>query len=148
MSPAGLFAIDKAVPDLPASAEQTGGPTFDSRERTTELVIGERNLRSFIPAINELRLRCGQQEDLVTDPRYFIAAHAQNRRVAAVLIRHRQQLEACALFYEHYKFGIGLGIMRGGSSIGENLVAGPEAFRLQYLQLATQALQIVFNSSE
>ena len=50
------------------------------------------------------------------------------------------QLEACALFYEHYKFGIGLGIMRGGSSIGENLVAGPETFRLQYLQLAAQAL--------
>jgi hypothetical protein len=140
VSPAGLFAIDKAVPGLPASAEQTGAPTFDSRERTTELVIGERNLRSFIPAIIELRLRCGQQEDLITDPRYFIAAHAQNRRVTAVLIRHHQQLEACALFYEHYKFGIGLGIMRGGSSIGENLVAGPEAFRVQYLQLAAQAL--------
>ncbi len=95
---------------------------------------------AFIPAISELRLRCGQQEDLITDPRYFIAAHAQNRRVAAVLIRHHQQLEACALFYEHYKFGIGLGIMRGGGSIGENLVAGPETFRLQYLQLAAQAL--------
>jgi hypothetical protein len=140
VSPAGLFAIDKAVPNFPAPAEQTGGSTFDSRERTTEVVIGERNLRSFIPAVNELRLRCGQQEDLITDPRYFIAAHTQNRRVSAVLIRHHQQLEACALFYEHYKFGIGLGIMRGGSSIGENLVAGPEAFRLQYLQLATQAL--------
>jgi hypothetical protein len=140
VSPAGLFGIDKAMPDLPASAEQTAGPAFDSRERTTEVVIGERNLRSLIPAVNELRLRCGQREDLITDPRYFIAAHTQNRRVAAVLIRHHQQLEACALFYEHYKFGIGLGIMRGGSSIGENLVAGPEAFRLQYLQLAAQAL--------
>ena len=140
MSPAGLFSIENAAPDLPALQERTARPIFDGRTRTTELVFGERNLRTFIPAIHELRLRCGQQDELTTDPQYFIAAHTQNRRVAAVLIRHNQELEACALFYEHYKFGIGLGIMRGGGYIGENVVAGPEAFRLQYIQLATQAL--------
>ena len=73
-------------------------------------------------------------------PQYFIAANTLNRRVAAVLIRHNQELEACVLFYEHYKFGIGLGIMRGGGWIGENCVAGPEAFRLQYIQFAAEAL--------
>ena len=140
MSPAGLFGVDNVVPVLPTLEGQTAGPTFDGRERTTELIIGERKLRAFIPAIRELRLRCGQADDLTTDPQYFIAANTQNRRVAAVLIRQNQELEACALFYEHYKFGIGLGIMRGGGYIGENLVAGPEAFRLQYIHLAAQAL--------
>jgi hypothetical protein len=103
-------------------------------------MIGQRNLRALIPAILDLRLSCGQQDDFTTDPRYFIAAHTQNRRVAAALIRHRQKLEACALFYEHSKCGIGLGIMRGGGYIGENFVIGPEAFRLHYAQLAAQTL--------
>jgi hypothetical protein len=140
VSPAGLFGIDNTVRDLSALERPTGRPVFDSRERTTELVIGERNLRAFIPAILELRLRGGQQDDLTTDPRYFIAANTLNRRVAAVLIRRNHELEACALFYEHYKFGIGLGIMRGGDYMGESLLAGPEELRLHYVGLATQAL--------
>jgi hypothetical protein len=140
VSPAGLFGIDNAAPDLSALKGPTGSRIFDSRERTTELVIGERNLRTFFPGIRELRLRCGQEDDLTTDPRYFIAANTLNRRSAAVLIRHNQELEACVLFYEHYKFGIGLGIMRGGGLIGENCVAGPQAFRLQYIRFASQAL--------
>jgi hypothetical protein len=140
VSPAGLFGIESAAPNLTVLEGRTARPTFDSRTRTTELVIGERNLRAFFPAIRELRLRCGQEDDLTTDPRYFIAANTMNRRVVAVLIRHNQELEACALFFEHCKFGIGLGIMRGGGYIGENLVAGPEAFRLHYIQLAAQAL--------
>ncbi len=123
-----------------SSRDEQLAPSSIAATRTTELVIGERNLRAFIPEIRELRLRCGQQDELTTDPQYFIAANTQNRRVAAVLIRHNRELEACVLFYEHYKFGIGLGIMRGGGYIGENVVAGPESFRLQYLQLAAQAL--------
>jgi hypothetical protein len=138
--PAELFGTEKAAPDLVAVEERKPCPVFDPRVITTELVIGERNLRNFFPAIRELRLRCGQQDDLITEPRYFIAANTQNRRLAAVLIRHHQQLEACALFYEPYKFGIGLGIVRGGGYTGENLVVGPVEFRLQYLRLAVQAL--------
>ena len=61
MSLAGLFSIDNSAPDLSALGEQTVGPIFDSSTRTTELVIGKRNLWAFIPAIRELRLRCGQK---------------------------------------------------------------------------------------
>jgi hypothetical protein len=143
VSPAGLFGIDNAAPDLTALGERTGRPVpvFDSRTRTTQLVIGERNLRTFIPAILELRLRCGQQDDLTTDPQYFIAANTQkNRRVAAVLIRQNQELEACVFFFEHCRLGMGLGLLRGGGNIGEGLVAGPEAFQVQYVRLAAEAL--------
>jgi hypothetical protein len=139
VSPAGLVGIENATPDRRALEERAATPIFDGRTRTTELLFGERNLRALFPAIRELRLRCGQQDELTTDPQYFIAANTMNRRVAAVLIRHNQELEACVFFFEHSKFGIGLGIMRGGGLIGENCVAGPEAFRLQYLQFAVEA---------
>jgi hypothetical protein len=141
VSPAGLFRIESATPDLTALEERTPRHVFDGRTRTTELVIGERNLRAFIPAILELRLRSGQEDDLTMDPQYFIAANAQkNRRVAAVLIRQNQELEACVFFFEHCRLGMGLGLLRGGGSIGEGLVAGPEALRLHYVDLATQTL--------
>jgi hypothetical protein len=141
VSPAGLFGIDKLVSHLPADAEQTVVPTFCSHERTTELIIGERNLRALIPAIRELRLRCGQQDDFTTDLQYFIAANTQkNRKVAAVLIRRNGDLEACVLFIEHCRFGLSLGLWRGGDTAGDGLVAGPQAFRVHYVHLAAQAL--------
>jgi hypothetical protein len=91
--------------------------------------------------IRRLRKRCGQEDDLTTDPEYFIAANTlANRRCAAVLIRRDQELEACVFFYEHTRFGIGLGLFRGGDYIGESLVAGPDAFRAHYVSLASEAL--------
>jgi len=137
---AELFRTENAVPDHTAIAGRTTLSIVEGPRRTTELIVGERNLRAFSPPILDLRLRCGQQDDLTTDPQYFIAANTLNRRVAAVLIRRENELEACVFFFEHCKFGIGLGVMRGGGLIGENCVVGPEAFRLQYMQLAADAL--------
>jgi hypothetical protein len=115
--------------------------TFDECARTTHLLVGNRELRSRLAEIRDLRRRCGQEDDFTTDPEYFIAANTlRNRKCAAVLIRRDHELEACVLFYEHCRFGIGLGLFRGGDYIGESLVAGPEAFRVHYVHLATQAL--------
>jgi hypothetical protein len=109
--------------------------------RTTHLLMGERNLRAHMGEILELRRRCGQTDDLTTDPEYFIAANTLgNRKCSAVLIRRDRKLEGCVLFYEHTRYGIGLGLFRGGDYIGESLVAGPETLRVQYVYLATQAL--------
>ncbi len=110
-------------------------------DRTTHLIIGEQKMRTFTPEIQELRQRCGQQDDLLTDPLYFIVANTlKDVRPAAVLIRRNHELVACVLFYEHCRLGLGLGLMRGGNHMGEGLVIAPEVFRLQYIQLATQAL--------
>ena len=115
--------------------------TFSDCARSTQLVIGNRELRSFLAEILELRRRCGQEDDLTTEPQYFMAANTlANRRCAAVLIRREQELEACVLFFEHTRLGIGLGLFRGGDYIGESLVAGPAAHRVHYVHLATQAL--------
>jgi hypothetical protein len=104
-------------------------------------VIGNRELHSCLAEILELRRRCGQEDDLTTEPQYFMAANTlANRRCGAVLIRRERELEAYVLFFEHTRLGIGLGLFRGGDYIGESLVAGPPAHRVHYVHLATQAL--------
>jgi hypothetical protein len=76
------------VADRLARHGRSAGPLLDGSQRTTDLIIGEQKLRVFLQEIRDLRLRCGQQDDLTTDPEYFIAANALRfRRVAAVLIR-------------------------------------------------------------
>jgi hypothetical protein len=114
---------------------------FSDGARATQLVIGDRELHSCLADILALRRRCGQEEDLTTEPQYFIAANTlANRRCAAVLIRGERELEACVLFFEHTRLGVGLGLFRGGDYIGESLVAGPPAHHVRYVHLATQAL--------
>jgi hypothetical protein len=136
-----LFGVDTGVTDLSAFDGRRASLMLDGCKRTAELVIGERRLRRLQPAIRELRLRCGQQDDFTTDLQYFIAANAQKkRRVAAVLFRQDLEIEACVLFFEYCKFGIGHGIFNGGDAVGGGLVAGPEAFRVEYVHLAAQLL--------
>lgn len=125
--------------DLSASSFLEG--CFMEGPRAAHVVVGNRELLACLEEVRQLRLRCGQQDDLTTDPEYFIAANTvPNRRCAAVLIRQNRELEACVLFYEHTRFGVGLGLFRGGDSIGESLIAGPQALRVQYVHLAIQAL--------
>ena len=127
---------DLLVPDGPGTTS-----VFDPTQATTELIFGKRNLLSRLPQLRQLRLHCGQQDDPTTDPEYFIAANTlKNRRVAAVLIRHNRNLEACVLFFEHSVCGIGLGLMRGGDATGGSFVIGPVASRVRHVHLAAQAL--------
>jgi hypothetical protein len=115
--------------------------TLDGGRRTAKLIIGERQLHNFFPEIDELRLRCKQQDDRTTDPRYFVAANRlKGRRIAVVLIRRNLELEACALFIEYRRFGVGLGLLRGGDAMGDGIIVAPGAFRMEYVHLAVQAL--------
>ena len=119
---------------------RTSFPFLDG-PRETELLIGNRAVQSNLAQILELRRRCGQEDDLTTEPEYFLAVNTlPNRRCAAVLIRRDRELEACVLFYEHTRLGIGIGLFRGGDYIGESLVVGRETLRATYVHLATQAL--------
>ena len=87
------------------------------------MLVGERALHAHLGEILELRRRCEQSDDLTTDPEYFVAANAMGtRRCSAVVIRgNSNKLEACVLFYEHTRNGVGLGLFRGGDYIGESL---------------------------
>jgi hypothetical protein len=109
--------------------------------RATELLIGNRAIHSHLAEILELRRRCEQEDDQTTEPEYFFAAHTlPNRRCAAVLIRKDQELKAGVFFYEHTRYGMGLGLFRGGDYVGESLVVAPKALHVHYVHLATQAL--------
>ena len=141
MSSSELVATSRQLYVTTIREDSRVGPAFIAGPRATQLVIGHRELRSHLGEILELRRRCDQQDDFTTEPEYFIATNTfPNRRCGAVLIRHDRKLEACVLFYEHTRFGIGLGLFRGGDYIGESLVVGDPALRVQYVHLATQAL--------
>ncbi len=126
--------------DAPRNASRAVS-TFSGCARATQLVIGNRELHACLAEILELRRRCGQEDDLTTEPQYFMAANTlANRRCAAVLIRRERELEACVLFFEHTRLGVGLGLFRGGDYIGESLVAGPSANRVHYVHLASPGI--------
>jgi hypothetical protein len=141
VSSSGL--IDNS-PQLNNSAvwdEPRSGSVFLDGPRATEVLIGKRAIHSHLAEILELRRRCGQEDDLTTQPEYFFAAQTlPNRRCTAVLIREDQELKACVLFYEHTRYGIGLGLVRGGDYAGESLVVAPKALHVPYVHLAIQAL--------
>jgi hypothetical protein len=141
LSSVGLLGIDNSVADRLARHGRSAGPLLDSGARTTDLIIGEQKLRVFLQEIRDLRLRCGPQDDLTTDPEYFIAANTLRfRRIATVLIRRDRKLEACVFFMEHRVCGVGFGLLDGGDAAGENLVVAPDPFRVEYVHLAAQAL--------
>ncbi len=141
VSSSGLIDHSQRSDRVTAGKDSSAGPVFGDCTRAMHLVVGNRELTSCLAEIRRLRESCGQEDDLTTDPEYFIAANAlANRRCAAVLVHRDGELEACVLFYEHTRLGIGLGLFRGGDYIGEGLVAGREALRLRYVHLATQLL--------
>jgi hypothetical protein len=121
--------------------ETTPGSVFLDGPRATHVLIGNRAIHAHLAEILELRRRCHQEDDLTTEPEYFFAAQTlPNRRCAAVLIRQDQELKACVFFYEHTRYGIGLGLFRGGDYVGESLIVAPEILHAHYVHLATQAL--------
>jgi hypothetical protein len=142
VSVTGLMDTSRQV-QMPAVLTETRvlAPEHIEGPRSRQLLVGNRQILSCLAEIRQLRRRCGQEDDLTTEPEYFIAANTlANRRCAAVLIRQDHELEACVFFYEHCRFGIGLGLFRGGDYIGESLVAGPKEHSLHYVQMATQTL--------
>jgi hypothetical protein len=141
VSTSGLIDNSQQLNSSATWNEPKPDSAFLDGPRSTHVVVGNRAIHSHLAEILELRRRCEQQDDLTTEPEYFFAAHTlPNRRCAAVLIRKDQELKACVLFYEHTRYGIGLGLFRGGDYVGESLVVAPEALRVQYVHLATQAL--------
>jgi hypothetical protein len=116
-------------------------PVVVERPRVPKLVVGNRQILAHLADIQQLRRRCGQENDRTTEPEYFLASNTlANRKCAAVLIHQNRTLEACVFFYEHCRFGIGLGLFRGGDYIGESLVIGQSDLHLQHIHLATQTL--------
>jgi hypothetical protein len=141
VSSSGLIDNSQQLNNSAAWNESKPDSVFLDGPRAAHVLIGNRAIHSHLAEILELRRRCDQEDDLTTQPEYFFAAQTlPNRRCAAVLIRKDQELKACVLFYEHTRYGIGLGLFRGGDYVGESLVVAPEALHVPYVHLAAQAL--------
>jgi hypothetical protein len=107
---------------------------------TTELIFGKRKLKQHVAEIRELRSRCGQQDDLTTEPLYFIATTTKRRTVGAVLFYSGSKLEGCVLFREFHRFGLTLGLARLGDLVGDELAIGSPSLHLQLVDRAARAL--------
>lgn len=141
MSSGGLITSTKPLSGSALQASLHRGAGFADCARDARVLIGAKELQACLTEIRQLRRLCGQDDDLTTEPEYFIAANTlKNRRCAAVLIRRDEELEACVLFYEHTCAGVGVGLFRGGDYIGESLVVAPESRRLYFVHLAARAL--------
>jgi hypothetical protein len=141
VSTSGLISANKPLDRDALQGEMPPGIGFESYLRKSQVLIGNKELQAHLTDIQQLRRQCGLEDDLTTDPQYFIAANTlKNRRCAAVLIRCNKELEACVLFYEHTVKGVGIGLFRGGDYIGESLVVAPEPHRLFFVHLATLEL--------
>ncbi len=141
MSSSGLIDNSQQLNTSAVWSEPRPEPVFLDGPLATRVLIGNRAIHSHLAEILELRRRCHQEDDLTTEPEYFFAAQAlPNRRCAAVLIRQDQELKACVFFFEHTRYGIGLGLFRGGDYVGESLIVAPEIHHAHYVHLATQAL--------
>ncbi len=141
MSTSGLVTTSKPVSGGTLQGPPHTGTGFGDYARQARVVIGNKHLQACLTEIRQLRRLCGQEDDLTTEPEYFIATNTlKNRRCAAVLIRRDQELEACVLFYEHTGKGLGVGLFRGGDYIGESLVVAPESRRLFFVKIAAEAL--------
>jgi hypothetical protein len=141
VSTSGLVTTSKPVSGGTLQESPHPGSGFGEYAREARVVIGNKRLQACLTEIRQLRRLCGQEDDLTTEPEYFIATNTlKNRRCAAVLIRRDQELEACVLFYEHTGKGLGVGLFRGGDYIGESLVVAPESRRLFFVKMAAEAL--------
>jgi hypothetical protein len=110
-------------------------------QASIEFVFGARSLEAQFERVRRLRLRYGQQDDLTTDPQYFIATNIlKGRSPGAALIRVGGNLEGCVLFYEYRHFSIGVGVARLGNFVGQGLVVGPENLQMQLVDFTTRAL--------
>jgi hypothetical protein len=137
----GLMNHSRQVQSAVLTEAPTLAPVMVERPRTRQIVLGNRHILAHLEEIQQLRRRCNQEDDRTTEPEYFLASNTlANRKCAAVLIRQNRTLEACVFFYEHCRFGLGLGLFRGGDYIGESLVVGQPELRLQYIHMATQSL--------
>jgi hypothetical protein len=140
MSAAALLELDLQVAGVSVET-QTHRPVLDPSQLSAELVFGERGVHACAPEMEALRRSCGQEDDITTDPLYFLANNrlSGRRPVVVTLRRPDGELEACVLFFEHCRFGLGLGLLRGGDGIGGGLTIGPAKLQLHYVHLATQA---------
>jgi hypothetical protein len=127
MHPPVLLALGSAAP----SAAQF----------STDLFIGVEQILSIKQELDQLRLRCHQQDDITTDIDYFLACKdPENRRPFVLAFRAESELVAAAFFHQVCFVGVGSGLACAGDPMGDGLVIAPVQERETFLRCAIEEL--------
>ena len=127
MDPPILFALGSAAPS--------------AAKFSTDLLIGVEQILSIKQELDQLRLRCHQQDDITTDIDYFLACKdPQNRRPVVVVFRAESELVAAAFFHQVCFAGVGSGLACAGDPMGDGLVIAPLQEREVFLRCAIEEL--------
>jgi hypothetical protein len=127
MDPPVLLALDSAVPSV--------------AQFSTDLLIGVEQILSIKPELDQLRLRCHQQDDITTDIDYFLAyKDPENRRPFVLAFRAESELVAATFFHQVCFVGVGSGLACAGDPMGDGLVIAPAQERETFLRCAIEVL--------
>ena len=127
MDPPILLALGSAAPS--------------AAQYSTDLLIGVEQILSFKQELDQLRLRCHQQDDVTTDIDYFLTSKdPQNRRPIVVVFRAESALVAAAFFHQVCFVGVGSGLVCAGDPMGDGLLIAPAQERETFLRCAIEEL--------
>jgi hypothetical protein len=127
MDPPILLALGSAAPS--------------AAQYSTDLLIGVEQILSFKQELDQLRLRCHQQDDVTTDIDYFLTSKdPQNRRPIVVVFRAESALVAAAFFHQVCFVGVGSGLACAGDPMGDGLLIAPAQERETFLRCAIEEL--------
>jgi hypothetical protein len=127
MDPPILLALGSAAPS--------------AAQYSTDLLIGVEQILSIKQELEQLRLRCHQQDDVTTDIDYFLTSKdPQNRRPIVVIFRAESALVAAAFFHQVCFVGVGSGLACAGDPMGDGLLIAPAQERETFLRCAIEEL--------
>ena len=127
MDPPILLALGSAAPS--------------AAQYSTDLLIGVEQILSIKQELEQLRLRCHQQDDVTTDIDYFLTSKdPQNRRPIVVIFRAESALVAAAFFHQVCFVGVGSGLACAGDPMGDGLLIAPPQERETFLRCAIEEL--------
>jgi hypothetical protein len=108
---------------------------------STDLLIGVGQIQSIKQELEQLRVRCHQQDDITTDIDYFLTSKdPQNRRPLVVVFRAESELVAAAFFHQVCFVGAGSGLACAGDPMGDGLLIAPAQEREVFLRCAIEEL--------
>jgi hypothetical protein len=120
--------------DTPAASESAG-------QLSTDLFIGAGAILSVKHELDELRLRCHQQDDLTTDIDYFLSCkHPRNCRPVVLLFRSGSAPAAALFLHEVCFVWFGTRLCAAGDSAGDGILIAPEQQRELFLRRAINEL--------
>src|SRR5664279_2618751 len=109
--------------------------------KSCKVLGGEHKIRAASGELRSLRARTGQQDDVTTDPEWFVSMTIASKRVPWVVeLFDGEELVAAILFAERLVLGIPSGYLKADGAFGEEFLICPPALRAMYLPMLLQGL--------